>query len=454
MAAELACLTTDFRENNTVFFTLPAQAEKRIPVIPANPAFQDVLRKGSPETMRRYIADNLEEIKAVIRERLQAQPVPENIMRPEGRVYDESVSGGNVMEDFFVQGRISLRAGNFSLAAKCFEISAGKSKGRNRETAENHHAYALLLQGETLRARMILSSLCDGKCPFSSAYWNLACSMSEEQQRERLDILAEGICKAPHLQLLRGAVFIGVSSSHQLLTQWLLCLPMIEAQLLAFYLGYERMNSSEREKALFRIGAYVYKGEPSIPDPLEHLISPETAKEFFQAMFDRQRHAEVVEFWLHCRKRIAFLRYDFWKIRTDYLEMFGQRDMAIRAFKSELHCRLNSIADRTQFRTNKRFLEATRMRAAIFLCRCMSPELRIHGRTIFGMLSRFMDDYGISLIPENLDIKKLLAESPEEPPETWNRPAGERKMKKTVKQNVRYVRNENGYRHNARFAHA
>jgi len=422
MAAELACLSTDLHGSNPGFFTLFAPAERRTAAIPANFAFQSVLRKGSPEAMRRYIADNLEEIKSILRDRLQARPIPENVMPPEGRVYDESKGGYDVLDDFFVRGRDALQTGDFSLAAKCFEISSEKSKELNRATAENFQAYALLLNGETLRARMLLSPLRESKCSFPSAYWNLACGMAEEQRVEQLDILAEGIKKAPHLQLLRGAVFIGASpaqTAHPLLTQWLRCLPMIEAQLLAFYLDYGQMNSAEKETALLRIGAYVYNGEPSVPDPLDHLISYETTGKFFQAMLERQRHAEVVDFWFRCRKRIAFMRYDFWKIRADYFEKFGRRVQSIGAFKSELHCRLRSIAAEPRFRENKMFLNATQMRAAIYLCRCMAPELRPHGRTIFRMLSRFRDNYRISLVPENLKVDRLFIE--EDQPETCGR---------------------------------
>jgi len=458
MAAELACLSTGFhgelQGSNPGFFTLLAPAEKRIAAIPANFAFQSVLRKGSPEAMRRYIADNLEEIKSVLRNRLQARPTPENVMPPEGRVYDESSGGYDVLDDFFVRGREALEAGDFSLAAKCFEISSEKSKELNRATAENYQAYALLLNGETLRARMILSPLRESKCSFPSAYWNLACGMAEEQRVEQLDILAEGIRKAPHLQLLRGAVYIGVSSaqptqpvhpshpfhpSHPSLTQWLRCLPMIEAQLLVFYLDYGQMNSAEKETELLRIGAYVYSGEPSVPDPLDHLIPYETTGKFFQAMLERQRHAEVVDFWFRCRKRIAFMRYDFWKIRTDYFEKFGRRDQSINAFKSELHCRLRSIAAEPRFRENKMFLNATQMRAAIYLCRCMTPELRAHGRTIFRMLSRFRDNYGISLVPENLKVDRLFIDELENQPETYRRPVPARAVGADGKRTVRHI---------------
>jgi len=443
MATELACLSTDltdFQENNTaVFFTLLAPAQKRIVAIPADSTFREALRKGSPETIRRYVENNLEEIKSVLKERLQARPALESVMWPEGRVYDESAGDNNVMEEFFVQGRAALQSGDFSKAAKCFEISAEKSKELNRATAENFHAYALLLRGETLRARMLLSRICAGRCPFPSAYWNLACGMTEEQHREQLRVLAEGIRKAPHFQLLRGAVFIGVSSGHPMLTRWLCCLPMIEAQLLAFYLDYEQMSPSEKEAALFRIGAYVYEGEPLIPDPLEHLITPESTKEFFQAMFKRQRHTEVVDFWFRCRKQIAFMRYDFWKIRADYFEKFGQRAMAVKSFKSELHCRLSSIASKPKFRANKMFLNATRTRAGIYLCRCMAPELRVYGRKIHQMLSRFSDTYGISLIPENLDIRKLFEEYTEAPAETFSSPAPAREAKSNVNQNFRHI---------------
>ncbi|MDR1728213.1 MAG: hypothetical protein LBT74_09880 [Acidobacteriota bacterium] len=408
MATELAATADTFAEfgGAPAGHPLPAAPDNRRPTIATDITFRSVLRKGSWEAMRRYVETHREHVGAILEKRLGVDVSLAAAMPPEGRVYDESTSGGAV-EGAFIQGCAALDAGDFAQAAEHFERSSAASTGMNRATAENHLAYALLLQGETLRARMTLSPLVSGRCPFPSAYWNLACGMAEEQREGRLAVLAAGIGKAPHMRLLHGAVVLGLRFGHASLAEWLLCLPLVEAQLLASSLAADATPPSARETALLRIGSYVYEGEPEVPDPLEHLLPPAAVKAFFQAMLRHQRHAEPVDFWFRCRRRIAFMRYDFWKIKADYYELFGRRNRAVNAFKTELYCRLSALTGKEQFRSNKLFLDATRTRVGIYLCRCMTPALQVQGRAIHRMAGRFADEYGISLIPPDLNLQKL-----------------------------------------------
>jgi hypothetical protein len=198
---------------------------------------------------------------------------------------------------------------------------------------------------------------------------------------------------------------------HRFLAQWLQCLPMIEALLLAQHMRYDKMDSAEKKAAILRLGAYAYHGEPQIPDPLAPIITPCTAKEFFTALFKRQKHAEIIDFWFRCRRRIAYMRYDYWRIKADYYEQFGRRNRAVNAFRTELYCRLNALIKKPQFRTDPLFLDATQTRVGIFLCRCMSPELQHQGEAICRMLSRFEGEYAIRLLPSDSKLISLFCKN-------------------------------------------
>jgi hypothetical protein len=407
MATELANSVTGYRNGISSRIAL-GPVRKRRSTIMEDPAFREVLRKGSWEANNRFVADHIEEIKEILRERLQVRLGPEYAMMPEGRVFDETLHDEKTMEEFFNQGRLALQTEDYPQAAACFEASAEKATRRNQKIAHNYWAYSLIRMGETLRARMLLAPICDGKCSFPSAYWNLACCMPKEQRQEQLHILSLGIYKAPHNSLLRGAVYLGTLLGHRFLAQWLQCLPVIEALLLAQHLKYGMMDSAAKKTGILRLGAYAYQGEPQIPDPLEHIIPPFLAKEFFNALFKRQKHAEVIDFWFRCRKRIAYMRYDYWRIKADYYEQFGRRNRSVNAFRTELYCRLNSLINKPQFRTDPLFLDATQTRVGIFLCRCMSPELRHQGEAICHMLSRFEEEYAIRLLPSDLKLVALF----------------------------------------------
>ena len=152
---------------------------------------------------------------------------------------------------------------------------------------------------------------------------------------------------------------------------------------------------------VLRLGAYVFGSEPEVPDPLDYAIPRYKVKSFANALFERQRHAEVMDFWLRCRSRIGQNRYGFWQMKADYLDQFGRRKRAINAFRSELHCRLNLLASAPQLQTNSRFLSATRMRVGIYLRQCMSPDLHNQGQAICHVLARFEECYAIRFLPQS-----------------------------------------------------
>jgi hypothetical protein len=232
--------------------------------------------------------------------------------------------------------------------------------------------------------------------------------MSPDQEEERLAVLAGAIYKAPHPLLLHGAVHLATILGHKLLSEWLLYLPFIEALLLSYCLKYDRMSAAEKETAMLRLSAYSFYGEPEVPDPLEYGVPPYKIKAFVNAMFERQKHADVVDFWLRCRTRLGQKRYGYWQTKADYLEQFGRRRRAINAFRSELHCRLNLLESAPRLQTNERFLSAIRMRAGFYLRRCMSSDLHNQGRAICHLLSRFEECYGIGLLPHNSQIRAFF----------------------------------------------
>jgi len=374
---------------------------KQLETISEDPAFRNVLREGSWKANYKFVGGRLEEIKGILRERLHVKLGHENMMMPECSVYRGNSSERLGREGLFDKGRVALRRAEYRQAAECFEASAQKVACINQDIANNYRAYALARLGEPLRARMILSPLCKRQFPFSSAYWNLACCMSNEQTTEQLAVLASGLYKAPHPRLLHGAIHLATFLGHKLLAQWLLYLPLTEALLLSHYLDYDRMDSQEKEAGVLRLGAYVFCGEPHVPDPLAYSIPQYETQAFVRAMFERQKHAEVVDFWLRCRSRIGRKRYDYWKMKADYLELFGKRRRAINAFRSELYCRLDLLVGTPELQTNFRFLAATRMRVGIYLRRCMTPELHSQGQAICNMLARFEKRHGICLFPSN-----------------------------------------------------
>jgi len=271
--------------------------------------------------------------------------------------------------------------------------------GINRDIANNYRAYSLAKLGELLRARLILLPLCQRQFKFPSAYWNLACCLSLEQEAERLAILAARLCKAPHPLLLHGAVHFATLLGHKLLSDWLLCLPLTEALLLSYYLKYEQLDPAEKEQGLLRLGAYVFCGEPEISDPFDYGIPQNKLRDFVQAMYERQKHSEVVDFWLRCGKGMGHRHYLYWKIKADYLNLFGKKKRAINAFKSEVYCRLDLLIRTPQIQTNLRFLPTTRMRVRYYLRRRQCPELLTQGRAIWKMLARFEQAYAVQLLP-------------------------------------------------------
>jgi hypothetical protein len=363
--------------------------------------FRQIIREGSWDAVYGFVSGRLEEIKDILIRRLHVQLGYEYLMEPESMVYIGTPHGPRKVEDFFLRGKAALRVADYNQAVLCFESSARKVAGVDQVIANNYRAYSLARLGEPLRARLILSPLCKHPFTLPSIYWNMTCCMSSEEKAEQLALLIGGLYKSPHPNLLHGAIHLGTQLGHKLLAQWLLCLPLTEALLLAYYFQYDRMDSAKKENSILRLGAYAFYGEPEVPDPLTRMIPDYKVKKFVNALFKRQRHAEVVDFWLRCRNRIGRKRYDFWKIQADYLDQFGRRARALNAFRSELYCRMGLLISTPQLRTNIHFLSATRMRAGIYLRRCLSPELQQKGEAIYRMLARFEKFHKIRLLPNN-----------------------------------------------------
>jgi hypothetical protein len=384
-----------------------APISTQLETISQDPEFLAVIREGSWEASHNFIAGRVEEIKSILRQRLQVSLGCESTLFPESSVYAD-ISFGGKKEELFLQGKAALRSEDYARAANCFEASAHKVTGINRDIANNYRAYSLARLGELLRARLILSPLCQQQFLFPSAYWNLACCMSSDLEAERLAVLADGLCHVPHPLLLYGAVHFATLLGHKLLPNWLLCLPLTEAQLLYYYLKYDQLSSVEKETCVLRLGAYVFCGEPEFPDPLDYGVPQKKLKNFVHAMYERQKHAEVVDFFLRCGRGIGRRRYNYWEIKADYLNKFGKKRRAVNAFRSELYCRLDLLARTRQLQSNLQFLSATRMRVGYYLRQCLGSDLQRQGSAIWNMLARFEEAYRIRLLPFKPQLEALF----------------------------------------------
>jgi tetratricopeptide (TPR) repeat protein len=387
----------------------PITVRKQLASISEDTAFLDLIRNGSYRDIYQYAEDHLEEIKGILRERLQAQLGCEHTLKPEGSVYVSTAFKKRKTDDFFIEGKSALHLGDYRNAVSSFEKSAQRAGSLYRDIANNHRAYALAKLGEPLQARMILSPLCNRGFVFPSAYWNLACCMPAAQKPEQLAILVQGLNNAPHPATLHGAVSLATLLGHKHLARWLQWLPLMDAQLLAFCLNYHNMHAAAKETGFLRIGAYVLYGEPEMPDPMEYTVPEHKIRRSVDALLKLQQHAEVMEFWLRCRLPVGRKRYDYWKTKADYLEQFERRAESLTAFRSELYHRLSLLSSVPQFRKNPQFVSITRRRSNIFLHRCMSPELQGQGQIICGMIAEFEELHGMILLPCNPQIKAHFA---------------------------------------------
>jgi hypothetical protein len=363
----------------------------------ANQEFQQVIKSGNHEDANHFIESHLEEIQAALRDRLGVRMSPEFVMLPDGTVFDAIADRSNTPAPAFVDAKDSLKRGDFKRASSLFGRLATRIQDKNKQICRNYLAYALAKQDELLEARGHLRELSKARFPYISAHWNLACCTTEMDQQ--LEVLAVGLECAPHPQILHAAVYLAVllNQGDKRLRQWLRWLPMLEALLLLFHLEFDETTAEQRDNTLLRISRYVRDGELHIPDPMANTAGRDV-DEFIDTLIDRHQE-EAVEFWLRCREVEHRGRFEFWRLKVDFLERIDRRPDAVAAFKKEIEYRLRYLGRGDTKAINPYILSTTRARLEKWLSQCMNPNLRNDGLDIYSRVASFERNSGLGLLP-------------------------------------------------------
>jgi hypothetical protein len=267
-------------------------------------------------------------------------------------------------------------------------------------------------------ARVHLNKLCSSGFTYSSAYWNLACCQLSNQMDQQLDALAKGLEVAPHPRLLEAAIYLGLFRNDPRLREWLPCLAVTEALLMWYLIEFEQISAPEREGHLMRLARYLMQGEPPVPDPLKDRLSENEISHFITALLDRQQ-PQAIEFWLRCRGLISRNRFDYWELKTDYLEKVGKAEEAAKAFREELRCRLVSLKNLFDRGEKNTFypISQTRKRAEKWLAQCMTPDLKTIGFNLYNMLATFEAQHKTQLVPRTKKLNDWYGSPEPTPPQ-------------------------------------
>lgn len=366
-----------------------------------DPGFRDVIRRGSHEGTYDFVSVHMDDIRKVLSERLGARISPDHVMMPEGVIFNTRGEKRFQLDPRFVEGRERLANNDYPRASSIFERLADRLDGHPREIGRNFQAYALAKQDELLLARGLLRDLSRSRFKYPSAHWNLACCIPSEQMDQQLEALAIGLECSPHQRILNGAVYLALLLDDQRLQKWLPMLTLTEALLVLYQLQWEEMDNEARDAALIRIGLYTRHGEPTLPDPTDDRLSRGEVSNFINALLEGHQE-DALEFWLRCREPIAYNRFDYWELRTDFLERTGRRADAVQAFRNELRCRLSFINRGRQI--NPAIINVTRNRSEQWLRQCMNPDLRSYGHNLFNMLTTFELQNRTQLLPRDKRI--------------------------------------------------
>ncbi|MGH8544642.1 MAG: NYN domain-containing protein [Gammaproteobacteria bacterium] len=358
-------------------------AEALLPSILGDRSFRDVIRRGSHEGTYQFVSTRLEEIQEMLKRRLDVRLSPDHVMLPEEKVYNQRSAQRGQLDPRFVEAREFLKSGDYGKASVLFDRLADRVEGIARDICRNFQAYALAKQDEPLQARRYLFDLSKAGFRYPSAHWNLACCLLAEQMGMQLDALAKGLDCAPHPRLLEGAVYLGLLLDDSRLREWLPWLTLIEALLLAYHLDFENMTA--RERAVQRLGQYLIDGEPVVLDPTSIRLPMKQMTSYLNTLLERSQEP-AFEFWLRCRETVAKNQYEYWEIKSDFLERTQRRVEAAAAFRDELRNRLKYITSRQE--VSAYVIATTARRAEQWLRQCMTPQLRQVGHDIYNMISQ------------------------------------------------------------------
>jgi len=365
---------------------------------------QAVVNRGSYEEIYRYIEDNVDEIKDLLRTRMKVHIGPDQLVYPGGKIFKTHSTNRGETDPQFVQIKDHINKRAYGPATTILESLLRRVTGIQNGIARNYLAYALAKSGQVLQARIELKKLVDERFTFSSAYWNLACCSPEAEWEQLLSTLSIGIARAPSLQMLYGGIFFALAlEDRDCLKKWLPCTTLTEAILLYFWMEFENLDASSKDDHVIRIGHYVLHGEPKIPNPPgpgSWLPERENIDAFINTMLERKQK-EAIEFWLGYCELVARKRFEYWQIKVDFLERTKQISEAATAFQEELKCRLVALIRQKDNRNPRvpSFARSIREKATKYLLLCMSPELRDVGFQIYNRLVQYHKRYDFDVVP-------------------------------------------------------
>ncbi len=182
--------------------------------------------------------------------------------------------------------------------------------------------------------------------------------------------------------------------------------PFTEALLIYYQVAFDELDAEKKEKQIGRLVGYALNEEVEWLDPLKSNLKPADIEKMLE-LFQERRHLEPIEFWMRCRETISYHRFDYWQIKTDYMEKAGAAAEAAKAFKEEVRCRLGSL-QRVMASKNplaKGQANYLRRRVEHWLALCQTPDLRSTGWSIYTTILKFKDDNEAALRELEIDLE-------------------------------------------------
>lgn len=414
-------LTSSSPEGSSRSSTLSSIPTTVIQTILDDAAFRDIMRQGSHEQTRIFVSNKLEDILKLLRNRLDVRIGSEFVMLPEGEVFQHGSAQRKQLHPDFLAAKTALDQGNYDGAQRIFERLTSRVSGTGADIARNYLAYALAKLGEPVSARVELRRLYDSKSTYASVYWNYACCLPAEELDKKLEAFFAGLERAPHPKLLHAAIYLASltsdpgDSNHARLGEWLPVMTHIEALLWLYVLEFDQLDFDRRDAMFLRLGQYVRKGEPAIPNPLDREILGDRLADLLPTLLERNQ-PKAVEFWLRCRERVARDRFDYWELRTDFLDRTGKKKEAAESFAEELRRRLTFLSHRSKnhFPVPRSVIASTSRRVDHWLHLCMTDELKVFGQYIFDDVDQFEQTIGerILLMPRDRRVREFFKQTP------------------------------------------
>jgi hypothetical protein len=363
------------------------QSVSQADTIASNPNYLAVIKSGDRTAFREFVQANLEDIKDLLLMRLDARLSIDRLWLPEESV---TIRNGNRNEThpLFTESMQAISNGSWKEAIKKLERLERDVRYQAVGICQSLRAYALAKDGEKIEAALLLTRLTDSGFKFPSAYWNQACCIANQQsERDVLDVLARGLETAPHPLLLRGAVARALLIDDPRLTQWLNRLTFSEALVLSIYYESDSLTWLQWAELLVLLKKYATSGEPPILDPTDRSRRISFYDIRDHILTDLRYQPEAAEFWLLCRHRIASNNFDYWQVRSEFLEARQRIPEAAEACEQEVRCRLSLLERASHLRANTPAI--IRRRAQEWLRRCsQSPDLLPVGQRIYNRLKQ------------------------------------------------------------------